>query len=71
MSDVAREIIASKTFLRYPVLRDWSLSTGRGGATKWEGGHVKFYSTERGAEKVLAMLKGGHNKFWGSFYAVA
>ena len=24
-----------------------------------------------GAEKVLAMLKGGHNKFWGSFYAVA
>ena len=24
-----------------------------------------------GAETVLAMLKGGHNKFWGSFYAVA
>ena len=24
-----------------------------------------------GAEKVLSMLKGGHNKFWGSFYAVA
>ena len=24
-----------------------------------------------GAEKVLAMLKGGHKKFWGSFYAVA
>ena len=23
------------------------------------------------AEKVLAMLKGGHKKFWGSFYAVA
>ena len=23
-----------------------------------------------GAGKVLAMLKGGHNKFWGSFYAV-
>ena len=22
-------------------------------------------------EKVLAMLKGGHRKFWGSFYAVA
>ena len=22
-------------------------------------------------EKVLAMLKGGHNKFWGSFYVVA
>ena len=45
-----------------------------GGATKREGGgHVKFYPYEKGggAEKVLAMLKGGHKKFWGSFYAVA
>ena len=24
-----------------------------------------------GTEKVLAMLKGGHNKCWGSFYTVA
>ena len=24
-----------------------------------------------GAEKVLAMLKGGHKKIWGSFYVVA
>ena len=24
-----------------------------------------------GAEKVLAMLKWGHKKFWGSFYTVA
>ena len=24
-----------------------------------------------GVEKVLAMLKGGHNKFWGSFHTVA
>ena len=42
--------------------------TGRG------GGHVKFYPYEKwggGAEKVLAMLKGGHKQFWGSFYAVA
>ena len=39
--------------------------TGRG-----VGGHVKFYPYEKGgAEKVLAMLKEGHNKFWGSFYA--
>ena len=37
-----------------------------GGATKWEvGGHVKFYPYEKrgwgggGAEKGLAMLKGG------------
>ena len=33
---------------------------------------MKFYPYEKGgAEKVLAMLKGGHNKFWGSFYVVA
>ena len=34
------------------------------GATKREGGHVKFYPFEKvgGAEKVLAMLKGGHIK---------
>ena len=36
---------------------------------------MKFYPYEKGgggrAEKVLAMLKGGHNKFWGSFQAVA
>ena len=29
-----------------------------------------FTPTKRGAEKVLAMLKGGHRKFRGSFYAV-
>ena len=34
---------------------------------------MKFYPSEKkwGVEKVLAMLMGGHNKFWGSFYAVA
>ena len=52
-------------------IRDWSLITGRG-ATKREGGHVKFYLYEKGGGGVLVMLKGGgHNKFWGSFYAVA
>ena len=31
------------------TVRDWSLITGRGGATKWEGGgHVKFYPYEKG-----------------------
>ena len=46
--------------------------TGRGrGATKREGGHVKFYPYEKGGGKVLAMLKGGHKKFRGSFYVVA
>ena len=52
--------------------RDWSLITGRGGLQNGRGGHVKFYPYEKGgAEKVLAMLKGGHKKFWGSFYSVA
>ena len=26
-----------------------------------------FFKQGGGAEKVLAMLKGGHNTFWGSF----
>ena len=54
------------------ILRDWSLITGRGGATKREGGaHEVLPLRKRGAQKVLGMLKGGHKKFWGSFYAVA
>ena len=34
---------------------------------------MKFYPYKKGggAEKVLAMLKGGPKKRWGSFYAVA
>ena len=39
---------------------------------------MKFYRYKMGgggggggAETVLAMLKEGHNKFWGSFYQVA
>ena len=51
-------------------LRDWSLITGRG-ATKREGGCEVLPLRKGGAEKVLAMLKGGHETFWGSFYAVA
>ena len=54
------------------LIRDWSLITGRGGATKREGGaHEVLPPQKGGAEKVLATLKGGHKKFWGSFYAVA
>ena len=35
---------------------------------------MKFYPNENGgggAEKVLAMLKGEHKMFWGSFFPVA
>ena len=54
------------------VIRDWSLITGRGGATKREGGTRKVLPLRKGGvEKVLAMLKGGHKKFRGSFYVVA
>ena len=54
------------------LLRDWSLTTGRGGAYKTGGGgQVKFYPYEKGDRKMFAMLKGAHKKFWGSFYAVA
>ena len=44
------------------TIRDWSLITGRGGATKREGGGVCEVLPLRkggGAEKVLTMLKGG------------
>ena len=45
-------------------VRDWSIITGRGRGYKMGAGG--------GAEKVLAMLKGGgHEKFWGIFYALA
>ena len=49
-------------------LRDWSLITGRGATKREGGGHVKFYPYEKdgeGAEKVLAMLKGGGTKCFG------
>ena len=31
---------------------------------------MKFYPYKKRGSKVLAMLKGGHNKFWGRFYTV-
>ena len=36
---------------RIQDVRDWSLITGRGGATKREGGHVKFYPYEKVGRK--------------------
>ena len=32
-------------------LRDWSLITGRGGLQNGRGGHVKFYSYEKGGRE--------------------
>ena len=53
--------------------RDRSLIMGRGGATKWEGGHVKFYSYEKGDGKSFSHGEGGggQHKFWGNLYTVA
>ena len=54
-------------------VRDWSLITGRGGLQNGRGGavHAKFTPTEkRGGGAVLAMLKWGHNTFWGSLFMV-
>ena len=45
-----------------------------GGGYKTGGGGAREVLPPRkggGAENVLAMLKGGHQKFWGSNYAVA
>ena len=53
-------------------IRDWSLIMGRGGAIKW-GAHdvLPLRKEGGGTEKVIAMLKGGYKRLWGSFYAVA
>ena len=45
-------------------VRNWSLITGRGGSYKTGGGGCEVLPLRKGgAEKVLAMLKGGYNKF--------
>ena len=54
------------------MIRDWSLITGRGAATKREGGgHVKFYPYEKGAggggRKSFSHAEGGTQKVLGSF----
>ena len=48
-------------------LRDWSLITGRGGATKREGGHVKFYPYKKGGGggKSFSHTEGGAQKVLG------
>ena len=43
-----------------------------GGVQNGRGGAREVLPLRKGrAEKVLAILKGGHKKFWGRFYAVA
>ena len=74
-----RRLVVSYNFLFLDFrLADKGLVTNcgeGGGGYKMGGGwgHVNFYPYKKGggAEKVLAMLKGGHKQFWGSFYAVA
>ena len=60
-----------KQLLYWVINMSKGLVTNYGeGATKREGGQMELYPRGGGAEKVLAMLKGGYEKFWGSFYAV-
>ena len=43
-----------------------------GGLQNGRGGACEVIPLRKGCvEKVSAMLKWGHNKFWGSFYTVA
>ena len=53
----------SRAWTTYQV-RDWSLFTGRGGLQNGRGRACEVLPLRKGgAEKVLAMLKGGHIKF--------
>ena len=62
------------TFISW-MFRDWSLITRRGGGGGLQNGRgqVKFNTYEKGggADFFFAMLKRGHERFWGGFYAVA
>ena len=42
-----------------------------GGGYKTGGGACEVLPLRKGTGKVLAMLKRGHKKFWGSFYTIA
>ena len=44
---------------------------GGGGLHNGRGGCEVLPLQKGWAEKVLAVLKGGHKMFWGSFYVVA
>ena len=59
-------------FTFYNALRDWSLITGRGGATKREGGAREVLPLRKGGggQNFSHSEGGGHKKFWGCFYAV-
>ena len=52
----------------HQTLRDYG---GGGGLQNGRGGHVKFYPYKKEGGKSSSQPEGGggHNKFWGSFYA--
>ena len=50
------------------VINYWEV--GRGYKMGGWGGACEVLSLRKGGERnILTMLKGGHNTFWGSFYA--
>ena len=69
MRDVCRSLNAERYSLDvWRVFGDRSLNTGKGGATKreWGAAHevLPLQKGGGGAEKVLAMLKWGHKRFY-------
>ena len=68
-----RRMLSADNLDTSKYFRDWSLITGRGGYKTGGGGGAREVLPLRkgGMDKVLAILKGGHKKLWGSFYAVA
>ena len=48
-------------------VRDWLLIPGKGGYKTGGGACEVLPRRKGGSEKGLAMLKGKHKKFWGSF----
>ena len=59
-------------YIPLSILKGLVTNHGEGGGYKTGGGaHEVLPLRKGGAEKVLAMLKEGHKKFWGRFYVVA
>ena len=63
-----KRIVITLSSLVCCCIREWSLITGRGIQNGRGGGQVNIYPYKKwGGEKVLAMLKEGQKRFWGSF----
>ena len=63
---MAKHFTSSFSANSKPIVREWSLITGRGGLQNGRGGAREVLPLRKGgAEKVLAILKGGAQKVLG------